>query len=129
MRLFVSLLVVVTVSGCALWPGHKKNEAPASSTATTSTNAAADTKEGKDKLIITPGTSLIGKVVRVNETARFAVLTFPVGNLPAPQQVMNVYRKGLKVGEVRVTALHQDNNTVADIVKGDAEIGDEIRVD
>ena len=86
-------------------------------------------QNGNDKLIITPETALVGKVVRVNETARFAVLNFPVGTMPGAQQLMNVYRHGLKVGEVRVTALRQDNNTVADIVKGEAEIGDEIRVD
>jgi hypothetical protein len=129
MRLLVTLLAVAMVSGCGLWSGHKKSETPSSSTGSGATNSAANPKNGKDKLIITPATALAGKVVRVNETARFAVLNFPIGSLPVPQQMMNVYRKGLKVGEVRVTALRQDNNTVADIVKGEAEIGDEIRMD
>jgi hypothetical protein len=117
------------VSGCAWFSGHKSSDVAASPTGVKGTNSAAAEKNGGGKLIITAETGLIGKVVRVNETARFAVLNFPVGNMPAAQQVMNVYRKGLKVGEVRVTALRQDNNTVADIVKGEAEIGDEIRVD
>lgn len=129
MRLFVSLLAVVLVSGCALWPWHKKTETTGSPTESNATDTAANGKNGKNKVIVTPGTALVGKVVRVNETARFAVLNFPVGNMPAPQQMMNVYRRGLKVGEVRVTDLRQDNNTVADIVKGEAQIGDEIRVD
>lgn len=127
MRLFVSLAALALVSGCAWFSGHQKSDAQVSSTGSKTTTAANDKNGGK--LIITPETGLVGKVVRVNETARFAVLNFPVGNMPSPQQVMNVYRKGLKVGEVRVTALRQDNNTVADIVKGEAEIGDEIRVD
>lgn len=129
MRLFVSLAVSALLCGCALWPGHKKSETPSSSNGGNSTNSVANGNNGKEKLIVTPATALVGKVVRVNETARFAVLTFPVGSMPAPEQMMNVYRHGLKVGEVRVTALRQDNNTVADIVKGEAEIGDEIRVD
>lgn len=128
MRLFVCLAVVLFMSGCALWPWHKKSEAPSSATGSGTTNTAVIRQNGNDKLIITPETALVGKVARVNETARFAVLNFPVGNMPAPQQIMSVYRHGLKVGEVRVTALRQDNNTVADIVKGEAEIGDEIRI-
>jgi hypothetical protein len=127
MRLFVSLLtVVVLASGCSLWPWHKKS-GPSAVSGNSATNTAA--RNGKEKLIVTPETALVGKVVRVNETARFAVLNFPVGSMPPAQQVMNVYRRGLKVGEVRVTTLRQDNNTVADIVKGEAQIGDEIRVD
>jgi hypothetical protein len=127
MRLFVSLALVGLVSGCALWRGNKQPATPPSSTGSSTTNAAAI--PGNGKLIVTPQTGLVGKVVRVNETARFAVLNFPIGTMPAAQQTMNVYRNGLKVGEVRVTTLRQDNNTVADIVKGDAEIGDEIRND
>ena len=121
--------MVVVLSGCALWPWNKKGEASSAKTGSPATNGVAADKNGKDKLIVTAETALVGKVVRVNETARFAVLNFPVGNLPQPQQMMNVYRRGLKVGEVKVTALRQDNNTVADIVKGEAQIGDEIKVD
>jgi hypothetical protein len=128
MRLLLSLLaVIVMMSGCALWPWHHKSQSTGATPG--ATNAALYGKNGKDKFIVTPETTLVGKVVRVNETARFAVLNFPVGMMPGPQQLMNVYRRGLKVGEVKVTALHQDNNTVADIVKGEAQIGDEIRVD
>src|ERR1700722_3645144 len=126
MRLFVSLLAMVLVSGCALWPGHKKQQAPAPPPQNTTTNIIVGGKNGEEKLIVTPETAVLGKVVRVNETARFAVLNFPIGNMPPAQQVMGVYRKGLKVGEVRVTTLRQDNNTVAEIVKSEAEIGDEI---
>jgi hypothetical protein len=121
--------MVIVLSGCSLWPWHKKSQATPPPPKNSTTNSVAPDKNGKDKLIITPETSLVGKVVRVNETARFAVLNFPIGNMPQPQQLMNVYRRGLKVGEVKVTALRQDNNTVADIVKGEAQIGDEIRVD
>lgn len=129
MRFLVSLVMVVFLSGCALWPLHKGSETTSSVTSSPATNAVVADKKGTNNLIVTPETLPVGKVVRVNETARFAVLNFPVGQMPQPQQVMNVYRRGLKVGEVKVTALRQDNNTVADIVKGEAQIGDEIRVD
>ena len=67
-----------------------------------------------------------GKVVKVNATARFVVLSFPVGHLPAMEQRLNVTRRGLKVGEVKITGPQQEENIVADIVAGDAEEGDEV---
>jgi len=35
------------------------------------------------KLIVTPGSSLVGRIAFVNTTARFVVLNFPIGQLPA----------------------------------------------
>ena len=79
------------------------------------------------KLIVTPENALVGKVATVNSAARFVVLSFPVGRLPAIEQRLNVSRRGLKVGEVKITGPQQDENIVADIVAGDAETGDEVR--
>lgn len=86
------------------------------------------TNSHQTTLIVTPAASPNGKVVRVNESARFAVLNFPIGNVPPVGQRLDVYRKGLKVGEIKVTGPQQDDNTVADIVNGEAEVGDELRV-
>ena len=87
------------------------------------------TKKHPDKVIITPDNSLIGKVVRVNNNVRIAVLNFPIGKLPAIGSRLNVYRQGLKVGEVKVSGPQQDENTVSDIVTGDVQVGDELRAD
>jgi len=70
---------------------------------------------------------LVGKVVRFNSEGRFVVLNFPIGHLPGVDQRLNVYRQGLKVGEVKVTGPQRDDNTVADIVAGEAQVGDEVR--
>ncbi len=70
-----------------------------------------------------------GKVVRVNPNARFAVLNFPIGTMPPPNQQLNVYRQGLKVGEVKATGPQQDDNVVADITSGEVQVGDEVRAD
>ena len=78
-------------------------------------------------VIITPEHGLAGKVVRVNTQARFAVLNFPLGQMPAMEQRLNVYRRGLKTGEVKVTGPQRDDNIVADVVTGNAEPGDEVR--
>ena len=79
------------------------------------------------ELIVTPAVTPKGKVMRVNEGARFAVLNFPVGDLPPVGQRLDVYRHGLKVGEVKITGPQQDDNTVADITNGQAQEGDELR--
>ena len=47
--------------------------------------------------------------------------------MPAVDQRLNVYRHGLKVGEVQVGARQMDDNIVADIVAGEAEKGDVVR--
>lgn len=76
---------------------------------------------------MTPDTSLRGKVSRYNEAGRFMVLEFPVSRLPASGRTLFVYRSGLKVGEAKVTGPQRDDRTVADLVNGVAQVGDEVR--
>lgn len=78
---------------------------------------------------VLPATSDTGKVAMVNPGARFVVMTFPIGGVPANDQRLNVYRKGLKVAEVKVTGPQRDNNTVADIISGEVQVNDEVRAD
>jgi hypothetical protein len=77
--------------------------------------------------IITPAYVLTGKVVRVNPTSRFIVISFPLGRMPSLEQRMDVYRSKLKVGEIRVTGPQRDDKVVADLLSGDAALGDEVR--
>lgn len=77
--------------------------------------------------IVTPDNSLTAKVVRYNSLARFVVLSFPVGQMPQAGQTLFLYRAGMKVGEVKVGTQQQDNDVVADITSGDAQVGDEVR--
>jgi hypothetical protein len=121
----VILLFALSFSGCA----EKKAAgppvaappragAPAAATAGSATNPA---------LIVTPENALVGKVALVNSVARFVVLNFPLGKMAAADQRLNLYRRGLKVGEVKVTGPAREDNIVADLVAGEAEIGDEAR--
>ena len=67
-------------------------------------------------------------MARVNAGGRFVVITFSPGELPKPDARLNVYRTGLKVAEVKVDGQWQsDNNTVADILQGNVQPGDEAR--
>lgn len=104
------MLAGMLVTGCGLW--HKS---PPSSGA------------GLTRTIVTPDTSLTAKVVSVNEVGRFVVLGFPPGKIPRLDQTLFLYRAGLKVAAVRVTGPQTENNIVADLSTGTAQVGDEVR--
>jgi hypothetical protein len=77
--------------------------------------------------IVTPDNSLAARVVSYNATGRFVVLSFPPGQMPKLEQSFFLYRDGLKVGEVKITGPQRDNNIVADLVTGEAQVGSEVR--
>ncbi|MGP8220319.1 MAG: hypothetical protein ACLQPI_12830 [Limisphaerales bacterium] len=77
--------------------------------------------------IVTPDNSLTARVVSYNASGRFVVLSFPVGQMPKPDQSLFLYRAGMKVGEVKITGPQRENNIVADLVTGEAQVGDEVR--
>jgi hypothetical protein len=112
------LPALALLSGCA-------SKAPA--TPETAPAPAAAKLEGGAKLLVTPDDTLIGRVATYNAAGRFVVLDFPAGHLPLLEQTLFVYRQGVKVGELKVTGPQRDNNTVADLVSGEAQKGDEIR--
>ena len=70
-----------------------------------------------------------GKVVEANPALRYVVLDFPVRGLPALDQRLSVYRDGQKVGEVAVSGPYIGTAVAADVVAGQAEIGDAVRAD
>jgi len=132
---FALVCAVVVVSGCS---GHKTDEKGKAGAAvgTQVTNAipsdVVSTKipivtNDPSKLIITPSNPLIGKVSAVNLNLKFVVLTFPVGYMPAQGRQMNLFRQGLKVGEVKISGPQNDDNIVADLTAGNAQLGDEAR--
>jgi hypothetical protein len=77
--------------------------------------------------VVTPDFKAMGKIVMFNDQARFAVVNFPFGVLPKASHPLAVYRKGLKVGELRSTEQHNGNNVVADLMTGSAQKDDEVR--
>ena len=111
---FTLLLAAILAVGCASKkPAHAKTSAtPAGVTLQT---------------IVTPDTSLTAKVASYNSTGRFVVLGFHVGRMPKMDQTFFLYRAGLKVGEVKITGPQRDNNIAADLITGEAQVGDEAR--
>lgn len=115
MRFLAGLVVgAMLLAGCA---GSKRNALPSSSTS----------GDKATRLIITPDGMPIGRVVFFNEQGRFVVLQFPVGQMPKLETRLNVYRGGLKVGEIKVSGPQSNDNIIADILNGEALVGDEAR--
>jgi len=90
----------------------------------------------KNAPIVTPDLSLAAKVVSVNDIGRFVVLNFPPHQLPKLGQTLFLYHDGLKVAEVKISGTvaagtldTQNNNVVADLISGSAQIGDTVRAD
>lgn len=93
----------------------------------TSKSSAGKAKPAPSSAIVTPAEGLIGRVSLVNLSARYAIVSYSIGRLPATGQTLNVYRKGLKVGELKVNGPQMDNLATADLVTGDCRTGDEAR--
>jgi hypothetical protein len=89
---------------------------------------AATNRTNATPMTVTPAPGTVyGKVAHVNPTARFVVLTYPLGKLPPVEKRLSVYRSGMKVAELKVTGPARDQNTVADITAGEVQPGDEAR--
>lgn len=123
-------LCALALLGCLL-AGCSGTKSPAASSTSprgsSRTTLPASATTNHSGLIVTPGGAVRGRVASVNAGARFVVVGFPLGSVPAVGKRLNVYRNGLKVGELKVTGPQRDTNTVADIVAGDCQVGDEAR--
>lgn len=118
------LLVAMLVNGCSLFHHHRAQPVQP---AETSAYLAPATPSVPLNPIVTPDNSLMARVASYNSAGRFVVLSFPPGRMPAMDQTLFLYRNGLKVGEVKITGPQHDNDIVADLVTGTAQVGDEVR--
>ena len=83
---------------------------------------------GETNAVMTPVSSAVGHVTRVNQQVMIAVVTFPVGQVPAAGGRYSVFRAGQKVGELKLSEETADTLRVADITSGSVQTGDEVRV-
>jgi len=114
------VILVVAATGC-FW---RREKAPVEN------KPAAFTVKpisGNTNAVITPTGSAVGRVASVNVQAKFAVLNFPVGQVPSNDTRFSIFHAGMKTGEIKITGPAQDSFTVGDIVSGSALEGDEVR--
>lgn len=125
------LLFILAGAGCASKPAGPSANYPGAQGRVVAAKAPvrAPAPPKAPSVIVTPGTSSSGKITSVNVGARFAVITFYSGQLPALERHLGVFRNGLKVAEIKITGPHRDGNTVGDIVAGECQSGDEVRVE
>ena len=123
--LSVLLLCALALCGCAgrKGPAAQAGASPRAGSGPTwapltSTNAV---------LTARPNLALAGRVILVDPAIRCVVLNFPLGRMAVVEQHLGVYRQGQKVGEVKVTGPQREDNIVADLVAGEAQVGDETR--
>jgi hypothetical protein len=130
-RLLLILFVAMLAGGCLWHKSAKQAQSPKPAKTAAPAKPAKAVKPAKSAAgtttIITPDNSLIAKVVSYNSVGRFVVLNFPAGQVPKIDRTVFLYRSGLKVAEARITGPQNDNNIVADLVTGDAQVGDEVR--
>ena len=112
--LLVWLLAGMVAGGCA-YRGSGK------------TAPAAPKAAAVAPAIVTPDNSLKARVASFNSVGRFVVLSVAAGPMPNLDQTLFLYRNGLKVAELKVTGPQNENNTVADLIAGDAQVGDDVR--
>jgi hypothetical protein len=112
-------LVIVAASGCF----SRKNtaeKAPPAFTVRSNSNT---------NLVFTPTSSPVGRIASVNAQAKFAVISFPIGQLPANETRLSIFHAGAKSGEIKITGPAQESFTVGDIIAGSAQEGDEVRAE
>jgi hypothetical protein len=68
-------------------------------------------------------------VETVNLPARFVVVSFSHGAMPALNQTLGVYHAGLKTAEIKITGPQKEINIVAEIVTGAPQAQDEVKPD
>src|SRR5438045_1294122 len=103
----ISLLVLLLGCGKTTTPAAKtppggRLDQPGTAQSGSTTNAY--------RAIVTPSSDAVGKVISVNQKARYAVLSYSIGALPAIDSRVYAYRNGLKVGELRVSGPQRENN-------------------
>jgi hypothetical protein len=120
---FAALLAVLGSTGC-IFGKHKQPPPPQ---VVDLSPSAPTTPANTNTFRITPDESVRGRVTSVNDNLRFVVLSFPLEQIPPLGSLMNVFRNGVIVGEVKISGPQSGDNTVADMVVGDARKGDEVR--
>jgi hypothetical protein len=113
-------IAVVSTSGCFWRKKAETEKAPSAFTVRPG---------GETNAVMTRATSPVGRIASVNAQAKFAVISFPIGQLPANETKFAIFHGGAKVGEIRITGPAQENFTVGDIMAGAAQEGDEVRAE
>jgi hypothetical protein len=121
--LIVAAAALLLLGGCAR-EAKRTSPAPKAAAALTERPVVAATNTPSP---VVPRAEIRGEITSVNVPGRFVVLKFPAGMMPGKGVELAAYRRGERTADLRVTGPQRDLLTVADIVKGDCAVGDEVR--
>ncbi len=119
----VALLAFILSGAAGCFSRKNKNASQNSSAFTVKASG------GNTNLVITPASSLVGRIASVNPQANIVVVSFPVGQLPDSGTKFSVFRGGAKVGEVKISGPAAETFTVGDITAGSVQKDDEVRAE
>jgi hypothetical protein len=122
-----SAVISATPMDSSLIPTTATTRAETKVVAAADRSAPVSSKSKTETPVVTLAEGITGKISSANEKLKFVVLTFPVGQMAKVDQRLNVFRAGLKVGELTVTGPQREDSIVADISAGEARAGDEVR--
>jgi len=144
--LWLAVCIGLLVNGCAshnemeFHPGKtaeksiSKRAAVKASATPSKTNLTLNPASEDARLSVTNNNRVItladpwaGKVAFVNQTVRFVILDYSLSQIPPMDQRLSVFRKGLRVGEVKISGQPQNGYVAADITAGEIQNGDETR--
>lgn len=125
--LFLMLIGALLSTGCKhARPSDSVNAGDTSkkSRKASKTTAARDSTSPTKAKALNEST---GKVASVNSDLRFVVIDFALNPLPKVDQRLSVFHDGQKVGEVKISNQTRNAIVAADIMSGQAQVGDEVR--
>lgn len=128
-----TLIVVVAVTACSP-SAVRPTSSPEAATPTPARTAAqpVPTNRVVDSPrfpAINPVTLVQGRVTFVNERFRFVIVDFAFHQMPRLEQRLGVYRRDVRVGEIRISGPSDGTTVVADVMSGAAGLGDQVRED
>ena len=120
-----ALLLALIITGCAK---RRSTLEPSFTVRPVAPQGSAPTNTATTAVpLLTPVSSPVGRITSVNQQVMIAVVTFPVGQVPAAGGRYSVFRAGLKVGELKMSEEAADTLRVADITSGALQVDDEVR--
>jgi hypothetical protein len=115
--LWVLSVVLLLVTGCR--GASKVNKAKP--------GPVAKSEIVSQKPSVRPVDAIRGRVVTVREDLRFLIADFAGAKMPRLDQQLSVYRLDQKVAEIKVSGPYRGTTVAADIVAGEARMGDLVR--
>jgi hypothetical protein len=115
--LWISIVALLLVTGCR-GPSKINKTKP---------TPVAKAEIVSQKPSVRPVDAVRGRVVTVQENLRFLIADFAGAKMPRLDQLLSVYRLDQKVAEIKVSGPYRGTTVAADIVAGDARLGDLVR--